>query len=149
MEFFGFAVLVVGLAAITVLRRHLRESKQLELRQILHEERLKAMEHSLPLPDSHDEHLSSLLAEPGRFEGGSSRGLHGAVLWVRLVTLCIGLTLFLGGVGTALAMARLTDDEVRGMWSIGLIPVFVGFGLLIFYRMSRSFAGSAGVECED
>jgi hypothetical protein len=60
------------------------------------------------------------------------------ILWVRLAALCLGLTCLFGGVGVALGLAAVSDPEGSGFWSLGLIPVFVGFGLLLFHRLSRN-----------
>lgn len=57
MEFFGFVILVLGLIGAGMLKRHLREAKQLKLRQLIHEERMKAMEHNLDLPEVDDASL--------------------------------------------------------------------------------------------
>jgi len=59
------------------------------------------------------------------------------MLWVRMTALCLGLTSLFGGIGAAIGLAGVSDTEASGMWSMGLIPVFLGIGLLLFYRLSR------------
>ncbi len=149
MEFFGFVVLVLGLFGISLLRKHLREAKQLKLRQIIHEERIKAMEHQLPLPDVDDAELVDQLREISGSQGsGGQRGLLTTVLWVRIVTLCIGLASLFGGIGTAVSLINIADSEFSDYWSFGLIPAFIGLGLLIFFGLSKSLlpANTAGTE---
>ena len=74
MEFLAVVVLVLGLIGASMLRRHLREAKQIRLRQIIHEERLKAMEHNVPLPDVDDAGLARQLEETTNPAGGAGRG---------------------------------------------------------------------------
>jgi hypothetical protein len=144
MEVFGFAVLVLGLIGASMLRRHLRESKQLRLRQIIHEERLKAMEHSTALPEVDDTALiGQLLGSLDPASSSEGRGLALAILWVRLVALCIGLASFFGGVATAAGMYLVNDPEFSNYWAMGLIPTLIGLGLLLFYAMSRSLRPQA------
>jgi len=142
MEFLAFVILVLGLIGASMLGRHLREAKQLRLRQIIHEERLKAMEHNVPLPDVDDSGLAGQFQVTPNPAGGAGRhGLALAMMWVRMVALCIGLASFFGGIGTAIGMFAIDDPEFSTYWAFGLIPTFIGLGLLIFYLMSRSLAG--------
>jgi len=142
MEILGFTILVLGLIGASMLRRHLREAKQLRLRQIIHEERLKAMEHNAPLPEVDDATLIGQFFEntnhAARNEG---RGMALAILWVRIVALCIGLASFFGGIATSAGMYLVKDPGISNYWAMGLIPTLIGLGLLIFYLMSRSLAG--------
>jgi hypothetical protein len=142
MEVFGVAILVLGLVGANLLRRHLREAKQLRLREIIHEERMQAMEHSAPLPGVDDAALIGQLIEGiGDSPGNDSRGLTMAVLWVRIVALCVGLASFFGGIATCVGMFLVNDPEFSNYWAMGLIPTLIGLGLLIFFVMSRSLVG--------
>ena len=144
MELFGITILVLGLIGASMLGKHLREAKQLRLRQIIHEERLKAMEHNAPLPEVDDAALIGRFFEHTNHAAGSDgRGVALAVLWVRIVALCIGLASFFGGIATSAGMYLVKDPEISNYWAMGLIPTLVGLGLLIFYLMSRSLAGQA------
>ena len=141
MEFLAFVILVLGLLGASMLRRHLREVKQLRLREIIHEERLKALEHDTPLPEVDDVRLVGQFQEATNAEAvASRRGMALAMLWVRLIALCIGLASFFGGIGAAIGMFVIEDPEFSDYWAVGLIPAFIGLGLLIFYAMSRSLA---------
>ena len=63
-----------------------------------------------------------------------------AVMWVRLIALCIGLAGLFGGIGIAVGMWGTSEPEIHGAWSMGIIPTAVGLGLLVFYYLSRKFA---------
>jgi hypothetical protein len=121
MEILGFTILVLGLIGASMLRRHLREAKQLRLRQIIHEERLKAMEHNAPLPEVDDATLI------GQFFENTNHAARNEGLF--------------GGIATSAGMYLVKDPEISDYWAMGLIPTLIGLGLLIFYLMSRSLAG--------
>jgi hypothetical protein len=129
VELIGFVILILGLIGASLIRRHLREAKQLQLRQIIHEERIKAMEHSLPLPETRDSELIPSIQPQHR--------LPSAVLWVRIIALFVGLTCIFGGIGMTIGFYGAEVDDLNQAWSVGLIPVFIGIGLMIFYVMSR------------
>ena len=63
-----------------------------------------------------------------------------AMMWVRLIALCIGLAGLFGGVGIAIGMFATSDPEISGVWSMGIIPSAIGLGLLVFYYLSRKFS---------
>ena len=141
MEIFGFVVLVLGLIGASLLRRHLRETKQLRLRQMIHEERMRAMEQNLALPEVDDASLvNQFLVGIDQEADTEGRGVALAILWVRIVALCVGLASFFGGIGTCVGMFAASDPEMSNYWSMGLIPTLIGLGLLLFYGLSRSFA---------
>ena len=52
----------------------------------------------------------------------------------------LGLGGLFGGAGSALGHYLEPDPEVTGLWPLGLIPIFIGIGLLLFVRLSRGFA---------
>jgi len=135
---FAIVLLVLGLIGAGILRQHLRDAKLLRLREIDHRERMTAMENNGALPDSRNQSLEELLA--GSVRGGWDR--NSRVLWVRLAALGLGLTCLFGGIGTAIGLPGVSDPEASGMFSIGFIPVFIGFGLLLFYRMSKGAAST-------
>jgi hypothetical protein len=37
-------------------------------------------------------------------------------------------------------MSQVREDDLAEFWTMGLIPAFVGIGLLIFYAMSKNLA---------
>ncbi len=120
------AVLVAW--ALVVWGNYLRQKNQLHLRQIIHQQRLEAMEKGLPVPsDSLDDVL-----EPGR----EPRSPAQAIAAYRMGALLVGLLFLFSGIGMMLAFAGV-EDMVE-IWSIGLIPAMAGVGLLIFCRMIRN-----------
>ena len=52
-----------------------------------------------------------------------------------------GLVLLMFGLG--LSICLLATSEVRGMWTLGLVPLLVGAGYLIVFRVTRAAGGSA------
>ena len=141
--------LIVGLVGIfvgaSILRRHLREAKQLRLREIIHTERMKAMEHDTELPETTLDELATFLGDLDSSPPDDGPTAATGILWVRLTALCLGLTSLFGGIGTAIGLAGVSDPEANGMWSMGLIPVFGGIGLLLFYRLSRRHAEQTAI----
>jgi hypothetical protein len=149
MEVFAIVVLVLGLIGASMVRRHLIQAKQLRLREIIHEERVKAMEHSVELPEANDAQLVALLGEVGVHGPNGSGWLPKSILWARLVALCLGLAAFLGGVGTCIGMALTSGDEMSEFWAMGLIPAFIGVGLLIFYVLSATLMRQAREQSQE
>jgi 1,4-dihydroxy-2-naphthoate octaprenyltransferase len=104
------------------------------------------MEQKVELPEANDLELARLLGDPQSPRPNGRGWLSTSMLWVRLVSLCLGLTAFFGGVGTCIGMAITTGERMYEYWAIGLIPAFVGLGLLIFYAMSARLARQAEQE---
>jgi hypothetical protein len=146
MELLAFVVLVLGLIGSSVLRRHLVLARQLKLRQIIHEERMRALEHNVELPEANDLELARLLGDSQGHRPNGKGWLFSSMLWVRLVSLCLGLTALFGGIGTCIGMAITTGEKMYEYWAMGLIPAFVGVGLLSFYVLSAGLARQAKEE---
>lgn len=99
------------------------------------------MENNLELPEVDDASLvNQILAGFNPDADTEGRGVALAILWVRIIALCVGLSSFFGGIGTCIGMFSANDPEMSNYWSMGLIPTLIGFGLLLFYMMSRSLA---------
>jgi hypothetical protein len=148
MELLAFVTLVLGLVGFSILRRHLVLGRQLKLRQILHEERMKAMEQNVELPGANDLELARLLGEAQPSRPNGKGWLFPSMLWVRVVSLCLGLTGFFGGIGTCIGLRATTGEGLYEFWAMGLIPVFVGVGLLSFYALSARLADQAREEVQ-
>ena len=54
-------------------------------------------------------------------------------IWFRLTILGLALVSFFGGAGLLLALRLVDDQEMSGMWGIGLIPIMVSIGLFLFW----------------
>jgi hypothetical protein len=140
MWWIGLTILVLGLFGAGILSRHLRDGKILKLRQISHEERMAAMEHGLQLSNGDAERLDSLLTQGAGGEPSSNRMSSTGAHWIRLVALALGLTLLFAGIGLIPGVYYQSDVEVSGVWPVGLIPILMGAGLLIFVWLSKELA---------
>lgn len=140
MWWIGITILILGLFGIGILNRHLRDAKLLRLREISHAERMAVMERGLPLSNGDAERLDSLLIGG---EGGEPRPVRAnptGVHWVRLAALALGLTLLFAGLGLIPGLYLQSDSEASGTWPLGLIPILMGAGLLLFVWLSRGLA---------
>ena len=138
-DFFVAVLLILGLVAAGIWWRHLRDAKLLRFREMMHQERMTNME-SNPPTATNDQALDEFLLDYAKRESRPWNPA-AAVMWVRLIALCIGLAGLFGGIGMAVGMFAVTaDPEITGMWSMGIIPAAIGFGLLVFYYLSRDFS---------
>ena len=126
-QFIGF-LFVVG-AGIFVLFLKFLALKRYQIKmELIHKERLVAMEKGIPAPEVPDydngsrPRTSSLLA----YLGVNPR-------W----PLGLGILLVLGGIGTTVAMMLSGDPYHKQVWSFGLIPVFLGVGLWLHYLVMK------------
>jgi hypothetical protein len=148
MLWLALTLLVLGLFGAAILRRHLHEAKLLRLREISHTERMAAMERNLPVPEADTAGIDALLGEGDDRATTSDSINRVGVQWLRIVALAVGLTCLFGGLGILPGFYYLADEEASGMWPIGLIPIFIGVGLLIFVRLSRGLAEQMGGKRE-
>jgi len=134
-EFLATVLLILGLLALGVLRRYLRNRQRLRLHEMAHRERMLAMERGLPVSEVPagsdfdawlDEAWTNRLLDGGRD---------------RRVALALGLLMLFAGTGALLLAWRLpassTDAETMKLAaSLGLIPLMASFGLLLYYRLT-------------
>jgi hypothetical protein len=124
-----------GVVSLTV--KYLRHRNRLKLREIVHKERMAAIEKEIPLPELPEVTLEHLQDE--KIWAGSIIGNH----QMRKLALAIGLVLLFGGIGVSLTFAALPDNfkietfGLRGGEAFGIIPVMIGIGLLIYYRLTK------------
>lgn len=111
---------VFGVAAVVIITWNLRSKRRLEKLQLIHQERMKAMEKGIPLPEFPE--LDDSSGWPAR--------------WNPRWPLGIGALLIMGGLGTSTAM--LISGEFDDVWSFGLIGVFVGAGFFLHYLLTRT-----------
>lgn len=123
-------------AGLAVWARHLREKKRVAEREMIHRERMAALEKGVALPE---------LPEGLRGEGeapGNGRA------WVSQAALLAGLTLLFGGMGLVAAFFLVPDtpasDGLHSLAPVGLMPAFAGVGLLLFYVLDRRARRHAG-----
>ena len=117
-------VLCLGWMAAGVARRYFQGRERMQLRQMLHEERLRALEAGQPAPDALEEPWLEI-EEPWQPER------------LRLVALCLGLFLLFAGLGIWGGFALATEERLTQAATIGLVPVMAGIGLLLFHRLTR------------
>ena len=134
------AVWVFGFAAVLLVAWHLRNKRRLEKLKMIHEERMKAMEKGIPLPEFPD------------FEERQTGSIVGRALatnieakpWNPRWPLGVGALLIMGGLGTAVAMRMSSDFAFHSeLWPFGLVAVFVGVGMFLFYYLTRTPSGKA------
>ena len=110
----------------SISERHFAEKRRIAEREILQKERLLAMEKGLPLPEWDKELLA------GDLNDAANRNVPSELDYFRIVALCIGLLGVSGGIGMMLAFVIADFEE----WPIGLLPVMMGIGLLLFHRLT-------------
>jgi hypothetical protein len=140
-ELLATVLLILGLLALGILRRYLRNRQRLRLHEMAHRERMLAMEKGVPASEVPagsdfdawlDEAWTDRLSDGGRD---------------RQVALALGLVMLFAGSGALLLAWRLpatsTDAETLKLAaSLGLIPLMASFGLLLYYRLTRPAAAS-------
>jgi len=140
-EFLVTVLLILGLGALGILRRSLRNRQRLRLHEMAHRERMLAMEKGLPVSEVPagsdfdawlDEAWTDRLLDGGRD---------------RRVALALGLVMLFAGVGALLLAWRLPSssadaEALKLAASLGLIPLMASFGLLLYYRLTRPAAAS-------
>ena len=109
-------------------RQYLKLRKRHLEREMLHRERLLAMEKGIPLPE-----FPTLAEEPS---GSLLDYLSGSIAIPKLALGC-GLILIFGGAGIVAAFIIAPDSELHKVWSVGLIPGFIGVGLILYYLLIR------------
>ena len=140
-ELLAAVLLILGLLALGILRRYLRNRERLRLHEMAHRERMLAMEKGLPVSEVPagsdfdawlDEAWTGRLLDDGRD---------------RRVALALGLVMLFAGAGALLLAWRLpgssTDAETLKLAaSLGVIPLMASFGLLLYYRLTTPRAAS-------
>lgn len=130
-------VWIFGWATLWYLRRRAVEANALKLRELLHRERLAAIDKGVPLPEipleSEDDPVW-LRPEAERVRAA----------WLRRMALILGLFCLFGGLGICVGFYFAPDRGFHVMWTIGFIPALAGLGLLIYAAIARQPAAPAG-----
>ena len=134
---FGWVVVLLFIWYVRSGRRHRRLEHQ-------HAERMLAMEKGVPLPEL------PVLDEASRLPLVSE-----AIGQARINPrwpLGMGALCILSGLGVCVALWLSPEDDFHRRWSMGLIGVFFGLGLVVHYLITRPPAGprspSAGTRVE-
>ncbi len=139
MDVLAVMLLILGLVALAVWSKHLRGEKQMQIRKIIHEERMTAMEKGISFEDLDHEAMAGELAEMNEKTGTCPSEDASYMMWIRVAALCFGLLFLLGGIGVAASFSLVDDAELQPMWPTGIIPALIGLGLLLFYGLCRGY----------
>jgi hypothetical protein len=134
-ELLATVLLILGLLALGVLRRELRNRQRLRLHEMAHLERMLAIEKGIPVSEVPagsdfdawlDEAWTDRLLDDGRD---------------RRVALALGLVMLFAGAGALLLAWRLPGSSIDAETlklaaSLGLVPLMASFGLLLYYRLT-------------
>lgn len=120
---------VFGWVLLLILIWHLKGQRRQKRMELVHKERMMAMEKGIPLPELPD------FGEP------SARSpLTEALASVRINPrwpLGLGALAVMMGAGVSLAFWLSTDPEPHRAWPFGLLGVFFGVGLFFHYLLTR------------
>lgn len=123
----------IALAAILAFvwgMKYVHTRKRQEERQMIHRERILAMEKGIPLPEfpiEEDDSAKSTFIEISN----ASRSL------LPKLTLGCGLIVLFLGTGLLVALKLSPDDKMRDMWTLSFIPIFAGVGFLFYHVLLR------------
>ena len=127
-EFFWAVIALVwvfGWVTVWYLRRRALEARSLRLRELLHHERLAAIDKGVPLPEiPAEEEVTPAWLRP---EVERVRAA-----WLRRLALILGLTALFTGIGMGVGFHLSPDRGFHVMWSLGFIPALGGIGLLLY-----------------
>jgi len=113
---------------------------QMRMMELARRERIAAIERGVD-----PEKLPPLPLSAGQFDDHGNLVPHEQLPMRRAQGLLIGGIVTLAvGIGIALMMRLLPDEDARRTWAVGLIPMFVGVGLLLSsFLVRRSDASTA------
>jgi len=124
---------VFACAAVLIIVWHLRSKRRLEKMTLVHQERMKAIEKGVPLPEFPD------LNEEAKMEQ-FNKVFTPPKLNPRW-PLGVGALIAMGGAGYMVAMLLSSHPDAAMIWSLGLIGVFLGVGLFLYYFLTRQPEG--------
>lgn len=116
----GDGMIVSALAALSFGYLYLRYRTRIKRLELIHQERLVAMERDFPLPE--------LPLDPPRETSPFNP----------LVPLILGIVLIMFGGGAMVAMSLALEPEFQKLWITPLPLVLVGAGLVLVYRLTSS-----------
>jgi hypothetical protein len=130
---FGDGIIVVALAAAFLGYFYMKHAERQRRLEILHQERLAAMEKGIPLPE--------LPIDPPRVEKGPNPQatlVHG-IVWTALG---IGsmIALALNGPHADLLGSNGSSGSFSSLWAFPLPFVFLGLGLVLYYFLATERA---------
>jgi uncharacterized membrane protein YfcA len=120
---------VFGWVILLLFAWFVRSGRRQQRLELAHKERMMAMEKGIPLPelpDNEDPARRPLVAEA-----------FGQIRLNPRWPLGVGALSIMLGIGTSLALWLSQEDYHNRVWSFGLIGVFLGFGLMLHYWLTR------------
>ena len=125
------AVIIAAWAVLLLVSHHSRTQAANRAREMLHRERLAAIERGLPPPElTGDEWESAAPLIDDSTAALLRRALPRFFLAVGLLSVFIGL-------GAIAAFGMAPDEELRKIWSVGLLPLLFGVGCLLYFLLTR------------
>ena len=116
----GDGIIVVALAAVLYAYFYLKHLERLRRLEIIHQERLTAMDKGIPLPE--------LPIDPPRVQKPPDPH----------VPLILGIILLALGGGTMVAFSLVSTVDARMYWPMPLPLALVGLGLLLYYFLAAN-----------
>jgi hypothetical protein len=113
---------------VSLLFKYLRYRNRLKLRELFHKERIAAIEKGISLAELPEDALEHLSEE--RMWESYNSGNHR----INKLALALGLVLLFGGIGFIISMSIFRN---LSFGLLGVIPVMIGIGLLIYYRLTK------------
>jgi len=138
-QFIG-VIWIFGWVILFIIINHLRWKRKFKRLELLHRERLVAMEKGLPLPE---------LPEFDNGGAGSQRwwgDREGRRKLPKRIWLAIGVLSIMTGGGTVTALLIHPDPEQHQNWPFGLIPIFVGIGFVLQHLILKPSATDRETE---
>ncbi len=128
MENFMGPIWAFGWALIFYLFHREKTKRRLHIFDLIHKERMQAIEKGLPYPElppyaiDEEEDHKHMPIKPT-----SVRVYAG-----------LAAVIILGGAGALTALIISPDRYLQSLWSMGLIPIFLGVGLLLYAYINRN-----------
>jgi hypothetical protein len=123
---------VFGWVLLLILIWHLKGQRRQKRMEMIHKERMIAMEKGVPLPE-----LPDFAEPPARSMVAETVGsIRINPRW----PLGLGALFIMVGAGTSLALWLTVERDPHNAWPLGLIGVFFGIGLFLHYFLTRPAA---------
>ena len=128
MEKFMGPIWAFGWALIFYLFHREKTKRRLHVFDLIHKERMQAIEKGLPYPELPPYAIEDEESDPHpHWKPVSPRRVAG-----------FGVVIILGGAGALTALLISQDKYLQSLWSMGLIPIFLGVGLLLYAWINRN-----------
>jgi hypothetical protein len=120
---------VFGWVLLLILIWHLKGQRRQKTMEMIHKERMMAMEKGIPLPE-----LPDLGETPAKSAIAEAVG---AIRINPRWPLGLGALFVMVGAGTSVALWLTPEKDPHNAWPLGLVAVFFGVGLFFHYLLTR------------